>query len=258
MIHYQINNKPYLDLEPYIDMKGLVSIEKDIIMGIVKSKQYMQDDGCNTYNTYDKTYESIVNSVFDDVIKNPKNENYEYYKELNFDVVRCKMFNRYLGKYTQMGQLMNLRTWWNSGKNDVRLKNSQEHNVDRPAYANFPSLKEWVNNLKIFDEIGRIIFWFNAPGESHTIHRDTYLGYPDHFLLINLHPENKDLFLLDTDGEKVVIPSRAFCFDIRNYHGTQGKDFYSWTFRIDGKFNKEWLESIGHWDYFNPAQAKQS
>jgi hypothetical protein len=152
-----------------------------------------------------------------------------------------------------MGQLMALRTW--TGTNDVRLKSSQEACVDRPAYLNFPSLKEWVSNLKIFDEIGRIIFWFNAPGEAHTIHRDTYLGYPDHFLLINLHPEHKDLFILDADGNKVIIPSRAFCFDIRNYHGTQGKDFYSWTFRIDGKFNKQWLESIGHWDYFNPDQS---
>lgn len=253
MIAYQINNKPYLDLEPYVDMKGLEAIEKDIIIGIVKSKQYMQDDGCNTNNAYDKTYGSIVNSVFENVIKNTKHENYEYYKELNFDTRQCKMFNRYLGKYTQMGQLMPLRTW--NGTNDVKLKCSQADNVDRPAYSNFPTLRKWIENLYIFDEIGRIIFWFNAPGEPHTIHKDTYLGYPDHFLLINLHPENKDLFILDINGNKVNIPSRAFCFDIRNYHGTQGKDFYSWTFRIDGKFNKEWLESIGHWDYFNPNQS---
>ena len=250
MIQYQINNKPYLDLEPYIDMQRLEAIEKDIIMGIVKSIQYMQDDGSSTHNAYDNRYPSIVDSTLKEIITDPNNENYQYYKLLNFNIRQCRLFNRYLGKYTQMGQLMSLRNY--NVPKGARLKGSQADCTDYPAYENFQSLKQWVNSLTIFDEIGRIIFWFNAPGEPHTIHKDTYAGHPDHFLLINLHPENKDLFLLDVNGNKVTIPVRAFCFDPRNYHGTQGKDFYSWTLRIDGKFNRQWLESIGQWDYFNP------
>jgi len=253
-IQYQIDNKPFLDLEPYIDMKGFELIEKEIILGIVKSRQHIQDDGCNTVNIYNGVYPSIVNGTFPNTINNPKNENYKYYERLDFKPLECKMFNRYLGKYTQMGQLLALRMWKNPGA--VKSKGIQEDCKDLAAYNNFPLLREWINNLKIFDGIGRIIFWFNAPGEPHTIHKDTYAGHPDHFLLINLHPENKDLFLIDIAGQQLSIPSRAFCFDARNYHGSQGKDFYSWTLRIDGRFNQQWLESIGLWEYFNPDQSQ--
>jgi hypothetical protein len=252
MVKYQINNQPYLDLEPYIDLKGLESIEKDIILGIVKSRQFMNDDGSSTHNIFGNL-PSIVDSTLIENISNPENENYEYYKILNFNIRQCRMFNRYLGKYTQMGQLMSLRNY--NVPKGARLKGSQKDCTDYPAYENFPLLKQWINKLDIFTEIGRIIFWFNAPGEPHSIHKDTFVGYPDHFLLINLHPENKDLFLLDNNNNnKVSIASKAFCFDTRNYHGTQGKDFYSWTLRIDGKFNQQWLESIGLWDFFNPNQ----
>ena len=248
-----INDNVFVDLTPHVDINRLQEIEKDIIIGIVKSKEQMYDHGCNEKNAFNRSVPSLVNASLEAVLKDPNNPNFKYYKELNFNAQRCSMFNRYLGKYTQMGQLMTLRVWKNPG--DVHLKGSGTDCVDFPCYQNFPALKEWINNLKIFNEIGRIIFWFNAPNEPHTIHRDTFVGHPDHFILINLHPENKDLFVLDDSDNKIIIPAKAFCFDVRNYHGTQGKDFYSWTLRIDGKFNEDWAKSIGIWDYFDPERA---
>ena len=254
---FLINNQLYIDLEPYIDMEGLLAIEHDIIYGLTKSKNDFWEGGASYHNFYDPSLESLLNASHPAQLKDPRNPNYNDFKKLNFDVKDCRFFARYLGKYRQMGQVLNLRTYLPTDPKGVHNKASQQYNFDTTAYQHFPSFKEWVNNLKIFSEIGRIIFWLNAPGEPGAIHKDEFINRPDHHMLINLHPDRKDLFILDDEGNKQVIQSRAYVFDGRNFHGTQGKDFYSWTIRIDGVFNKEWAESIGIWDHFDPNKPHE-
>jgi hypothetical protein len=148
-----------------------------------------------------------------------------------------------------MGQSLNIRGFVQQG--NMQEKSSSIHTMEAPAYKNFPELTEWVYNLKIFKEIGRIVLFFNAPKEPHSIHKDKYVGFPDNFMLVNLDLDRKDIFILDDQGNRHVVTSRAFVFDPRNYHGTVGKDYYSWTLRIDGKFNELWAESIGLREHFN-------
>ena len=245
---FLINGQVYLDLEPYVDMEGLMKIEKDIIYGIVKSRNSFTDGGASYHNFYDPSVPSLLDQCWKPQITDPNNPNYEYFKKLDFSISDCRMFARYALRNRQMGQTIHLRNRPQGGS--VGKANADE-NVDTKLYQHFPTLKKWINNLKIFDSIGRIVFWFNAPGEGGAIHKDQFIGRPDHFILINLNLDSKDLFVLDNNGNKHIIKSRAFAFDGRNFHGTQGKDSYSYTFRIDGVYNKEWAESIGVWDHFN-------
>jgi len=249
---YTINNLPYLDLSSHVDLQGLELIEKDIIFGIVKSRGFISEGCANTKNCYDQAIPSLLMTQWKDYLQDPSNPNYQYYKELQFVVRDCLMFNRYVGKYQQMGQVLYLRNTVDNGRHGIWSKSYSDGCSDRPGYANFPALREWINNCKIFDEIGRILFFFNAPGEPHSIHKDTFTGHPDHFILINLNTDRKTVFVLDNDGTRHTLDSKVSVFDVRNYHGSEGKDFYSWTLRIDGIYNKEWAESIGIWDHFKP------
>jgi hypothetical protein len=252
---YTINGNYYFDFTPHIDMKGLEDIYSDIVLGIVKTdiEGAIKDSGADTGNFLDKSVPSIINTT-QKAIKDPTNPYYKYYEELGFDQAACRTFNKYVMELSTMGQLLILR---GHGNKSIYHKHKEDSCFDYPAYTHFPKLKNWIDNLKVFDSIGRIIFWFNAPGEYGSIHRDTFLGYPDHFILFNMRPERKDLFVIHPETkEQLVIPSKAYVFDTRNYHGTMGKDFSGFTFRIDGVYNKEWAQSVGIWDHFNPDNYK--
>lgn len=242
---FLINNKPFIDLENHIDFHSFTCLELEIIKGIVKSRYAIHDDSCGYDNQYDKSLKSIVTDSLN--VKDKNNKYYLYYKDLGFDPYACRMFMRYTGEYSQMGQLLSLRTF---DKNNIQYKSSAVECYDTRVADNFKPLMKWINDLEAFDSIGRVVFFFNAPKEPHAIHTDTYLGSSDEFILINLHPDRKNIFIIDDEDNRVTIPSKAFVFDPRNWHGTVGGDFYSWSLRIDGKFNDEWLDKVGIKSYY--------
>jgi hypothetical protein len=251
MITHQINNQPYIDLTPHIDFASFEDIEMDIILGIVKSKNHIVEAAASKKNFYNNDIQRYSKSLLDiswpEILKDTKNLHYEQYKELNFDINACRMFNKYAFDTIQMGQALELRSYANK---QFHLKDSAEHCFDKPCIINFPSLMNWIKNIDILAEVGRIIFFFNSPHDTHAVHKDHFFGIKEQFILINLWPNRKEFFILHDNGEKLIVNDRAVVFDPRNYHGTCGKTFYGWTLRIDGKFNKEWTERAGIWEHF--------
>lgn len=245
---YTITSLPYIDLSEYVDLLGINLIKNDIIVGIVKSRELITEGGASTYNCYNKTMHSIIDVMHNArspfYIHNEYGINYEFYKKLNFVPRDCTMFAKYSGAYQQMGQVLFLRN------TELITNKSLPSCYDTPAYINFNSLKEWITNCQAFDEIGRILIFLNSPNEVHSIHRDTFTGRPDNFIIINLDPTKKELSVYGDNNVKHVIDCKVSVFDIRNYHGTVGGDHPSWTLRIDGKFNKKWAESAGIWSHF--------
>jgi len=250
---HKINGLPYLDLTPYVDIEGLKNIEKDIALGLVKSKMGFHDSSANRYNCLDQSRSSMLHETTDEMLMDQTGPFYNEFRELRFNRTDCAMFVRYMKKVQTLGQLIYLRSL--NKHLSIGLKSFTNGCSDTVLYKNFPSLKEWINQLKIFDQIGRIIFWLNTPGEMGSIHRDTYQGWPDNFIHINLDPERKTVFLLDDDKNKINITSPVSVFDIRNYHGSQGHEFHGWTLRIDGLYNKEWAQKVGIWEHFNYESA---
>lgn len=253
MIKHQISNNPFISLDNHIDITGLKSIEKNIVLGIVKSKNNITDAGAAKANFYPSEIQIKSQSLQDiswpEQVKNPNQLYYEQYKELNFDNAACRMFNRYMYNTIQMGQALSLRTHL---PKQFLLKDSAEHCFDTNSIKNFPELMDWIQNLTIFKEIGRIIFFFNAPYDKHAVHKDHNYGIREQFILINLNPERKEFFILDEAGEKLVVENNVILFDPRNYHGTEGKTYYGWTLRIDGKFNVDWLKSMNLFNHYYP------
>lgn len=250
---HTINGHPYINLESFVDLAGLEAIKKDIIWGIVKSRRAFEDTSSSTQNLYNQNGDpSLLPVARPENLQDPNNPNYEYFKRLDFNRQGCLMFSRYAGKYQQMGQSLHLRSFM--GAVNIKMKSSAKDCIDYPMYENFPSLRAWIEKQNIFSEIGRILFFLNSPHEPHAIHRDTFVGYPDNFIHINLDLDRKDTFILDDKGREQVIKSKVSVFDVRNWHGSRGKDYYGWTLRFDGKFSKEWAERAGIWEYFKPIE----
>lgn len=256
MIKYQINDKPYISIDNHLDIAGLKDIEKYIVLGIVKSKNNIAEGAAAKANFYPSEVQNNSKSLLDiswnEVVSDPTHPYFEQYKELNFDVMACRMFNKYMFDTIQMGQMLTLRTY---PTKQFHLKDSAAHCFNTPSIVHFPELMSWINNIKILDEVGRVIFFFNSPHDKHVIHKDHYFGTPEQFILLNIRPNRKEFFILHDNNEKLVINENAILFDPRNYHGTEGKDYYGWTLRIDGKFNKDWLIECGLWDHYCPVQS---
>lgn len=251
MLNYTIKELPYLDLEQHIDLPGLYNIEKDLLVSFTKSRNYFVEGVGAARNFYQNEFQTgkiglqEISAI--NYLKDPNNPFYEYYKELNFNEYDCRFFNRYAVECIQLGQVLELRI---PKGGDYFSKHLHDKCFSHPCIGNFSKFMSWVENIKIFDQVGRISFIFNSPHEHHIIHKDSYSGYPDNFVLINLHPERKEFFIIDKNDSEVFVNSKAFVFDTRNYHGTRGLDFYGWTLRLDGIFNREWLRSINMDDYF--------
>jgi hypothetical protein len=245
-----INNQPFFDLTEHIDFAGLEAIKKDLIYGIVKNRASWGQGAASTHNLYNKGEKSLIDPTWPKVMQDPSNPDHEYFKKLNYDRADCMMFARYTGDYTQMGQIVWLRKPYDTGPGGILNKCYAAGCYDTPLYEDFPTLRAWLEKQNIFSEIGRINFFLSAPGEPGQLHKDAWIGFPDNFILINLDPSRKEIYILDDNHNKVIVDSPAFTFDTRNWHGTVGGKYYSWTLRLEGMFSKEWAESVGIWETF--------
>lgn len=244
-----ITGKPYIDLTPFLDIQGLLDIKKDIVLGIVKSKLSWVPTSADTSNLKNKVPPSLTSQCWPEKLKDPTHPDYEYFKALDFNYGDCLSYTKYMYKFQDMGEICSLRSWKNV--KEIQHKFSQENCFDLPAYQHFPKLRNWIENCKAFDEIGRIMFVRNQSNQPGVVHKDTYLGSPDTFILFNLDPDRKTFFILDDDGKEIPVNCHAFTFDPRQWHGTRGLDYAGWTLRIDGVFNKEWLELTGLTEHYN-------
>ena len=247
-----INNQIYVNLEPYVDFQQLRSIENDLHYGIVKCKDMVGEACASTHNLYHKETElSLIDVTWPEQLRDPSNPNYEHYKKLEFDRRLCMTFARYTGNYTQMGQVLYLRVPKTNGNHNAILnKGFGDMCRDTGAFEHFPSLRKWIDDSKIFSQLGRINFFLHAAGEPGQLHHDSYTGFPDNFILINLGPKRKEVYILDDDNNKIIIDSCDTTFDTRNWHGTQNGPYYGWTLRVEGLFAQEWAEKVGIWEHF--------
>ena len=249
---YLIDDKPFIDLTSEIDIDDLRTIEYDIAYGLAKSKNFFWDVGPYVNNRYDTTLPSIATVPL--TMKDVEHPYHEYFKKLNFNSVECQTFAKFAGSYQGMGYGLWLRAF-DKQKIDLTKVGFMQHkanpdvHIDSPCYAHFPSLRKWIDNIPIFDKIGRIIFFLNAPGEIHSLHKDSYVGHVDSFILLNINQHKKTVFIFDDETKEKYTVTDACVFDTRQWHGSTCNNC-SWTLRIDGKFNYDWAKSKNLESYF--------
>lgn len=128
----------------------------------------------------------------------------------------------------------------NSGK--FHLKHLASETEDTPVRTQYEFVMDWIARQNVFEEIGRVQFFINTDGHGTPIHRD-YADYSraDQFIWIGLF-DNKKFFVYDSDTkEKHYVQGRIATFDNHQWHGSEPGPGMGVSLRIDGKFNKEFL-----------------
>jgi hypothetical protein len=255
--------RPFVDLEPYVDLAELESLDGEICAGLASvpvdytggSHKWM---GIVPPSLVDEPYADYGQVIarmsreefarFAALSDTPweldpdRRSEYEFGEEREWPLSRGQM--RYL-EYRH-GVYFPWKVFYELVPN---LRWEERAAAEGKAFTEeaerlFPGTIAFIRRLP-FQSIGRCNVLGLQSHDHGTIHRDgedeTALG---HF--ITLCPRaDKRLFLWD-EGRRARVPvgGRAYWFDDRNYHGVAGDRVFRYSIRVDGVFEPGFLATL--------------
>jgi len=249
-----INNLPYINLEPHIDIEGFSKLHYKICRGLVQSKykkegNMVKPGGCE--GAYELTFKPLYQAL-------------EEYHALPEDH-EIRQEGRAVGEYKNRDQFM-LFLKLALGAYDpyqfVFLKTEAggwESRFDEKTWTPdaelFPELKLWLENLVtegVFKHLGRIIFFKSEHDCLMPLHRDLILPdehdyFPHRHEFIHVRPNlDKPFYIWDSEtDEKILTDKRAIWFNDQDWHAGGRVNKQSYSLRIDGPFTEEFRAKIG-------------
>jgi hypothetical protein len=233
-----IDNKPFINCHPFVDISYLENNYKEICLQIAKShiqqgvygpgilkedeygsyikfmRKYLKEDpelvsglGRDQQNIFFKLYEGMFSASTVSYIRNFK------------DPASLKS---YLRKSTADG------TVWTANKEF------------------FPDLINWIYSELPFNEIGRILFFIHEHHCEIPIHRDgtEYHTHNNEFLWINPRSTKKFFIYNEETSEKNYVTTPVAFFNDLDLHGGDPINSMSWSLRVDGKFTDEFRKQL--------------
>jgi hypothetical protein len=257
--------RPYVDLEPFLDLSRLEAIDDEITFGLAEvdvgytggSHKWMEivppsmedepyvDYGHVIAKMSRDEFARLVSLADDpDAYDLDRQGSYEFGEERPFPLSHRQMLwlkYRY-GVYFPWKvfyELIPTKGWddKSTGAGKAFTEEAEQH---------FPALIELVKSLP-FAEIGRCNIMGLEANDHGTVHHDRSHDEKvaaDHF--ITLCPRgDKRLFLWDeVERRKVHVRSRAYWFNDGDYHGVEADPYFRYSVRIDGFFRPEFLQRL--------------
>ena len=258
-----IFGRPFVDLEPYVDLQELAALDDEIALGLTevtvgytggshKSMGIVPRSAANDpYVDYGQVIAGMSRSEFarfaalsdtPTAFDLDLRDQYQFGEERPWPLSRRQML--YLeyrhGVYFPWKvyyELIPNLAWEDRATGDGKAFTEEARRV-------FPRTVAFIERLP-FTRLGRCNLLGLQSNDHGTIHRDgedeAEVG---HF--ITLCPRaDKRLFLWDEDRQKSVpIGGRAYWFDDRNYHGVASDPFFRYSIRVDGVFQPQFLAQL--------------
>lgn len=256
-----INNSPYIDLSPYLDMATFDKLQPEIFRGFSEAREYAKEGTwmVPAFNVSDMSYipnwkpiykaiEEFLELPDDDPIKMG---GIDLYRDFHDFRIRNK-FTRYIKMAMGAYDPYIYYFLWEQGSWDDR---SAPRKLTEEAQY-FPNTVAWVENLitsGIFEHIGRVIFFHREADGVPFEHRDLdgtkgiQDGYTPHRNeFIHIRPNLKAPFYLwdPEDQGRTYINSRAAWWNDQDWHGGDRLMQQSYGLRIDGKFTEEFRKKL--------------
>lgn len=235
-----INNKPYTDVSNYVDMDKFSLLHPEICSGFVLAKQlvtlgmlYAEEEDQKFVNL--DVYEDGLKPVwymYNKYLALPDNDPLKIAGSKFEDNDLILYLTYALGAHNpyKIYTLFNFAEGW---KNDPTLRSYS------PEHIYFPSVVEWVNNLKIFSHIGRAYFLILDAGGTSIEHCDPKQNGLNEFIHIRSDLD-RPFYIRDMDtSEKIYINTKAAYFNDQDYHGGDPISKSTYVLRIDGIFTEE-------------------
>jgi hypothetical protein len=259
-----IGGKPYINLDPYLDVQGFTDLHPEICKGLALARDYAKegtwmspgfDQSRGSYK-WDwkpiyKAHEEYLALADDHPIKVQGKEIYptdfKDYKQRN-------LFTRYLKSALGANDPYIYYFLWNEGNWNER--NAERQKTEESQY--FPNIVQWVENLQqqnIIDRIGRVIFFLcdhNGKAFEHrdldakngVFENDYYTPHNNEFIHIRYRTK-RGFYIWDPDTQdKHYVNSHAAFWNDQDWHGGEHSLEQEYGLRIDCKFTDEFRKKI--------------
>lgn len=256
-----INGKPYLHLEQYLNMESFDQMQAEICLGFAEARSFAKEGTWMKPGfTWDESSYIInwkpIPRAIEEFLSLPDNDPIKVtgmplFKDFSNYEQRNK-FTRYLKMAMGAYDPYIYYFLWEEGSWDDR---TAVRKLTAEA-AHFPSVVLWVENLieeKIFEHIGRVIFFHCEAGGIPFEHRDLdakngiNVSYPHRNEFIHIRPNTKkSMYVWDPEKKnKIYINSRAAWWNDQDWHGGEMIMEPSYSLRIDGRFTEKFRKKLG-------------
>ncbi len=260
-----IGGKPYINLDPYLDIRGFRKLHPEICRGFALARDYAKEgtwmapgfdwkdasyiiDWKPIYKAW-REYQSLPS---DHPIKVEGEKilpsDFSDYKQRN-------IFTRYLKAVLGANDPYIYYFLWNEG--DWNHRSAERTPTSEQQY--FPRVVRWVENLvtsNIIDQIGRVIFFHMDHNGRAFEHRDLdakngilddqqYSPHKNEFIHIRYRTK-RGFYIWDPETEnKVYVNSNAAFWNDQDWHGGESSKEIEYGLRIDCKFTDDFRKKIG-------------
>ena len=260
-----IGGKPYIDLDPYLDIEGFKNLHPEICKGFALARDYAKEGTWMEpgFKFDDMSY--IVNwkpiyKAFAEYLALPDDHPIKLHGQDIFpkdfkDYKQRNIFTRYLKSALGANDPYIYYFLWEEGSWDER--NAERKPTEEQKH--FPNVVKWVEKLvdeEVIDRIGRVIF-FHCEHDGHAFeHRDLdakngvkdvnqYSDHNNEFIHIRFRTK-RGFYIWDPENQnKVYINSQAAFWNDQDWHGGEHSKEQEYGLRIDCTFTPRFRKVIG-------------
>ncbi len=252
-----IGGRPFVDLEPFVDLPALEALDLEICLGLCRTAPFvtggshksmgivpphLADDPYVDYGQVISAMSRDEFILFASLSDTPHlfdpemREEYTFGEERDFPLSRkqARFLEYRYGVYFPWSTYLELMP---GGRWDEKAK-PEGKAFTREAHLYFPRTVAFVLSLP-FALIGSVKLLGLSADHHGTIHRDRSPDDgrgPDPFMIL-CPTGRKRFFLWDDEAKtKTFAPGRAYWFDDANYHGVEPDPFFRYSLRVDGRF----------------------
>lgn len=245
---FLVNSRPWLDLQPYIDVAGLEAQRHVFAKAIAMNPHMIFTSLVGTQsNLHDQTLIELGDFA-KNIQADEQHPDHDMLKQIG-SLPRFYAWCKYMYPVVGLNQAMYIRA---IKKDSYGQKHLHDSCYDTPVAAEFGFLFDWIKEQNIFDQYGRVVMFINEPGVSTVLHRDypNPTSHRNEFIWINLGSAKRFYVYDDAADEKHYIDSRVVYFDNANWHGSDPSQYASWSLRIDGVYSNDFLCRSGTHAHF--------
>jgi len=242
-----IGGKPYINLDPYIDIDGFKKLHPEIARGFALARDRAKEGtwmapGFDWKDaSYIMNWKPIYRAV-EDYLALPETDPIRvvgdpmYFTDLK-DFKNRNIFTRYLKTVMGANDPYIYYFLWEQG--DWNERNAERQKTEESKY--FPGVVKWVEDLQrngIIDRIGRVIFF-------HCDHNGRAFEHRNEFIHIRYRTK-RGFYIWDPETEnKTYINANAAFWNDQDWHGGEESKEIEYGLRIDCKFTNEFRKTIG-------------
>jgi hypothetical protein len=260
-----IFGKPYIDLEPLLDLSALPAIHEEICLGLAqvpveytggshRSMGIMPPSRAReAYGDYGEVIRGMSREEFVRFValaEEPGRFDPERRHEYRFGEEQDHLLSRKQMRYLsyRYGVYFPWKVYYEMIPNLYwdEKSSSEGKSFTRQARMFFPRTVAFVQGLP-FQEIGRCNIMGLEPNDHGTVHRD---GDPavktevDHFITFCPGGDKRLFLWCEEAREELPIDRRAYWFNDSDYHGVEAAPRFRYSVRVDGVFEEDFVEKI--------------